>query len=118
MILRKIAPFLFETNGGLFAAITDVDIEYRERFPNGCEKSGIPVKEIRREEALKLEPNLNENLKAAIVVPDGTFDPLKVILSFLASAKARGAEIRPFNEVVGFVKEGDSVVGVKVWDKI
>jgi len=118
MILRKIAPFLFETNGGLFVAITDEDMVYRERFLNGCEKSGIPVKEIRREEALKLEPNLNENLKAAIVVPDGTFDPLKVILSFLASAKARGAEIRPFNEVVGFVKEGDSVVGVKVWDKI
>lgn len=117
MVLRKIAPFLFETNGGLFIAVTDEDLEYKERFLKGCEESGIPVKEISRKDALRLEPNLNPDLKAAIVVPDATFDPLKVILSFLASAKVRGAEVRAFNEVIGFVREGDEVVGVKVWDK-
>ena len=118
MILRRIAPSLFETNGGLFVAITDEDLEYKENFLDMCERSRIPIKEISTEDALKLEPNLNPSTKAAVIVPDGTFDPLKVILSFLASAKAREAEIRPFNEVIGFIKTGGSIEGVKVWDKI
>ncbi len=117
IILRKIAPFLFEKNGGLFIAVTEKDLEYRDKFLDGCEKAGIPVKEISREEALKLEPNLNPNLKTAIIVPDGTFDPLKVIFSFLATAKHNGAEIRPYNEVVGFKVSNGSIKSITVLDK-
>ncbi len=117
VILRRIAPFLFEKNGGLFVAVSDDDLEYKDFFLKQCDKAGIPVQELSREEALKLEPNLNPGLKAAIRVPDGTFDPLKVILSFAASAKLHGAVIKPFNEVTGFRVEGGRVVSVRVLDK-
>jgi len=115
--LRRIAPFLFEKNGGLFVAVTEDDLRYKDFFLKQCERAGIPVEEVPREEALRLEPNLNPNLKAAVKVPDGTFDPLKVILSFAASAKLSGAVIKPFNEVVGFKVEGGRVTSVKVLDK-
>jgi glycerol-3-phosphate dehydrogenase len=39
------------------------------------------------------------------------------MLSFLASAKLHGADIRPFNEVVGFRMEAGAVKAVKVFDK-
>lgn len=116
--LRRIAPFLFEKNGGLFVAVTEEDLEYRERFLEGCERAGIPVKEISVEEALRLEPMLNPEVKAAVAVPDGTFDPLKVIYSFLASAKRYGAEIRPYSEVVGIRVRRGEVAGVEVFDKV
>ncbi|QOJ79212.1 FAD-dependent oxidoreductase [Infirmifilum lucidum] len=117
VILRRIAPFLFEKNGGLFVAISDDDLGYRDFFLKQCDKAGIPVQELSREEALRLEPNLNPGLKAVIRVPDGTFDPLKVILSFAASAKLHSAVIKPFNEVTGFKVEGGRVVSVRILDK-
>ena len=117
MVLRRIAPFLFEKNGGLFIAVTEEDLEYRDTFLEGCKRAGIPVKELSPEEALRLEPGLNPSLKAAVAVPDGTFDPLKVILSFLASAKRYGAEVRPYSEVVDILVEGGEARGVKVLDK-
>lgn len=117
LTLRRIAPFLFEKNGGLFVAVTDDDLGYRDFFLRQCEKAGIPVRELSREEALKLEPNLNPQLRAAVYVPDGTFDPLKVILSFAASAKARGAVVKPYHEVVGFRVEDGRVASVRVLDK-
>ncbi len=116
MVLRRIAPWLFEKNGGLFIGVTDRDLEYLGFFLEGCRRAGIPIKELSRRDALKLEPNLNPRLKAAIVVPDGTFDPLKVILSFLASAKRYGADIRPFNEVIDFVVRDGEVAGLKIRD--
>lgn len=118
VILRRIAPFLFEKNGGLFIAITEDDLKYKDFFLKQCERARIPVREVSREEALRLEPNLNPELKAAVEVPDGTFDPLKVILSFAASAKKYGAEFRPYNEVVGFRVSDGRIVGVRVLDKV
>lgn len=115
--LSRIAPFLFEKNGGLFVAITEEDLAYKDFFLKRCEEAGIPVKELEPSEALKIEPNLNPELKAAVLVPDGTFDPLKVILSFLASAKRYGATVRPYNEVVGFRVENREIKAVKVLDK-
>lgn len=117
-ILRRIAPFLFEKNGGLFVAITEDDLAYKDFFLKKCEEAGIPVKEIEPAAALKMEPNLNPELKAAVLVPDGTFDPLKVLLSFLASAKKHGAVVKPYNEVVGFRVEGGEVRAVRVLDKV
>ncbi|MEM4444315.1 MAG: FAD-dependent oxidoreductase [Thermofilum sp.] len=116
--LRRIAPFLFEKNGGLFVAITEDDLAYKDFFLKKCGEAGIPVEEVEPAAALKMEPNLNPKLKAAVLAPDGTFDPLKVILSFLASAKRCGAVVKPYNEVVGFRVEGGEVRAVRVLDKV
>ncbi len=116
MILRRIAPGSFELNDGLFVAITDEDLEYKDAFLEGCAACGIPTRVLTREEALRLEPNLNPDLKMAVQVPDGTMDAMRLPLRFLATAKANGAVIKPFTEVLSFLMEGKTVVGVHVRD--
>jgi glycerol-3-phosphate dehydrogenase len=117
-ILRKIVPQVIEPNGGLFVALTEADLEYGEQFIEGCEACHIPIEELKPQEALRLEPNLNPGLLAAFTVPDGTFDPLRLALSFAATAKHNGAKFRLYTELKDFVLDGKgNVAGVKLLDR-
>jgi glycerol-3-phosphate dehydrogenase len=116
-ILRRICPGSFEENDGLFVAIDDADMEYRERFLPACEESGIPVRWLSPSEALTLEPNLNPALKGAAQVPDATMDAMRMPLRFFATAIANGADIRPYTEVVGMTGSAGCVTGVRVVDR-
>jgi glycerol-3-phosphate dehydrogenase len=117
-ILRRICPGSFEENDGLFVALTDEDMAYYEDFVTGCKESGIPIQELRPDEALRLEPLLNPELKAAVRVPDATMDAMRMPLRFFATAKANGAEILEYAEVQGVLRDGDAVTGVAVHDKV
>ncbi|PKO14626.1 MAG: FAD-dependent oxidoreductase [Chloroflexi bacterium HGW-Chloroflexi-10] len=117
-LLRKIAPQVIEPNGGLFVGLNDADLAYRGDFIKGCETCHIQIEEISPQQALKLEPNLTPDVKAAFMVPDGTFDPLRLALAFAASAKALGARFRLFCEVEGFLFDGQgNVSGVRYSDR-
>lgn len=117
-ILRHIVPEVIEPNGGLFVALTESDLAYAEEFTIACEEAGIPLEQLRPEEALRLEPNLNPNLLVAFLVPDATFDPLRLALAFAATAKANGARFRLYTEVTELILDGQgNVVGVRVWDR-
>ncbi len=115
-ILRKIAPESLELNEGLFVAITDEDMAYSEAFLAGCEECNIPTRVLQPKQALELEPNLSPDIRLAVQVPDGTIDAWRLPLHFFATAKHRGADIRPYNEVIGFIKQGGVVSGVRVLD--
>jgi len=115
-ILRRIMPCRLELNGGLFVALDDEDLAYKEAFLEACGKCGIPVREISVRRALEMEPRLNPTIKAAVLVPDGVFEPYRFCLSFLAGAKRHGAEVRTFTLVTSTVQIGSSVVGVRVKD--
>lgn len=118
MILRKIAPQMIEQNGGLFVALNEDDLAYREKFIQGNEDCRIPIEEISPEEALKLEPNLNPAVLTAFTVPDGTFDPLRLGLAFAATAKSNGAKFMLFTDVQELILDGKgNVVGVQIWDR-
>jgi glycerol-3-phosphate dehydrogenase len=118
MILRKIVPQVIEPNGGLFVAIDDKDMEYASRFEEGCMTCHIPFEELTPAQALKLEPNLNPKVLVAYTVPDGTFDPIRLALSFAASAKKNGARFRTYTEVEQLIVDGQrNVTGVKYWDR-
>jgi len=118
IILRKIVPQVIEPNGGMFIALTEDDLAYGEQFIEGCEACHIPIEELKSEQALQLEPNLNPGLLAAFTVPDGTFDPLRLALAFAATAKSNGAKYKLYTEVMDFVLDGmGNVVGVKVLDR-
>lgn len=116
LILRKIMPGTFEENDGLFVAINDEDVAYGRTFINSCAECGIPARRLSSEEALRLEPNLNPDLKMAVQVPDAAMDALRMALPFFAAAKRNGAVIRTYTEVVGVLKGGKTVTGVKVKD--
>jgi glycerol-3-phosphate dehydrogenase len=116
MILRRIAPGAFEENDGLFVAINDEDVEYSHAFLEGCAECGIPTQRLTREQALRLEPNLNPDTILAVRVPDATMDAMRLPLRFFATAKQNGATIRPFHEVIDIVKQGNTVTGVRAID--
>jgi glycerol-3-phosphate dehydrogenase len=118
LILRKIVPQVIEPNGGLFVALDDSDLAYAEEFIAGAEASHIPLEELTPEKTLRLEPNLNPGVLSAFIVPDGTFDPLRLALSFAASAKANGARFKLFTEVKKMILDGKgNVSGVKILDR-
>ncbi len=116
MILRKIAPGTFEENDGLFVAITEEDVAYSHAFIEGCGDCGIPAQRLTKEEALRLEPNLTNDLLMAVRVPDATMDAMRMPLRFFATAKKNGAVIKPYTEVLEILRHGETVTGVKVKD--
>lgn len=105
-ILRRIAPFAIEPNDGLFVALDEADEAYAEAFLDGCAAARIPTRRLTSDDALALEPGLAPEARLAVRVPDATVDPFRLPLSFLATAAARGARVRRFAEVVGFVERG------------
>jgi glycerol-3-phosphate dehydrogenase len=118
MILRRIAPGSFEENDGLFVAITDEDMAYHEDFVRSCKECGIPVQELRPDEALRLEPLLNPELKAAVRVPDATMDAMRMPLRFFATAQQGGAALINYLEVVGLLTHDGVVSGAAVRDRV
>lgn len=117
-ILRRIAPGSFEENDGLFVAITDEDTEFLPSFLEGCAASGISARQLTPHEALRLEPRLNPQLRAAVRVPDATMDAMRMPLRFFASARAGGAELLNHLEVTGLLMEGGTVVGIAYRDHV
>lgn len=118
LILRKIAPAVIEPNGGLFVAINEADLAYGEEFMAGCEACHIPIEQLTPAQALKMEPNLNPRILAAFTIPDGTFDPLRLAMSFAATAKKNGAKFLLFHEVRKLLQDGKgAVTGVRLLDR-
>ena len=115
-ILDRIMPDILERNGGLFVALNESDLAFKDRFMEGCEACGIPAREIPIQTALEMEPFLNPAALAAVEVPDGVFEPFHFCLAFLATAKANGAVVRTYTEVMELVTEGRTVTGVGVRD--
>jgi glycerol-3-phosphate dehydrogenase len=116
-ILRKIVPQAIEPNGGLFIALDESDLHYGEAFIESCETCNIPIEEIKREQVLRLEPNLNPKLLTAFLIPDGTFDPLRLALAFAATARKNGAKFRTYTEVKKLIMNGKgNITGVNLLD--
>jgi glycerol-3-phosphate dehydrogenase len=116
MILRKIMPDLLELNDGLFVAITEADLSFKERFLEACAACHIPARDIPVKHALEMEPFLNPKTLAAVQIPDGVFEPFRFCLAFLATARLHGAVVRRYNLVTDIISSGKCVTGVKVRD--
>ena len=116
--LRRIAPGSFECNDGLFVAVCDEDLEYLEPLVDGCTGAGIRCQRLTAEEALRLEPNLNPDLRAAVRVPDATVDPMRLVLRFVATALHNGAQILPYMEATGLLVHDGLVSGAAVRDHV
>jgi glycerol-3-phosphate dehydrogenase len=117
-VLRRIAAQCIEPNGGLFVALDESDLLYAEAFERGAGECGIPLERITPQQTLRLEPNLNPRLLLAYLVPDGTFDPLRLAMAFAATAKINGAAFLVYTEVEGLVLDGRrNVSGVAIWDR-
>lgn len=115
-ILRCLAPQAIEPNDGLFVAVNDEDMGYRDRFLCNCRAAGIPVREIGAAGALALEPALNPDIKSAFQVPDAAMDAWRLPLHFFATARSNGATILPFHPVEDLIRNNGSITGARVKD--
>ncbi len=115
-ILRRIAPQALEQNDGLFVALNGSDLAFKPLFLENCRAAGIPTREFSAQHALALEPALKPDLLAAVQVPDATIDAWRLPLHFFATARANGARIHNFSEVIGFFQSNGAVTGIRVLD--
>lgn len=64
-----------------------------------------------------MEPFLNPNALAAVLVPDGVFEPFRLCLAYLATARKNGTVVRTYCEVTDIRAAGQSVSGVTIYDR-
>jgi glycerol-3-phosphate dehydrogenase len=117
MILRSIMPDLLELNDGLFVAVTEADLAFKEQFIEGCAACHIPARDIPVKLALAMEPFLNPRTLAAVQVPDGVFEPFRFCLAFLTTASQNGAVVHRYTEVTDLLCSGRNVTGLKMKDR-
>ncbi len=92
-ILKKIARHCIEDTGGLFVTLPEDDPSYHGKLIEHCKYAGIRCEEISVQEALRIEPNLNPGILAALRVPDGTIDPFRLTSANILDAQERGATV-------------------------
>ena len=117
MILRKVAANCVEPTGGLFISLPEDGLEYQSTFIAKCSEAGIDAQRLTPKEAMALEPAVNPELIGAVKVPDASVDPFRLVSANALDARLHGAEILTGMEVVSFIKEGVTVLGVKVLNR-
>lgn len=113
-LLKRLAPHCIEDTGGLFVAVEKDDDDYIARFPELCQKFGIPVQELSPGAARDIEPCLAKDLKAAFAVRDAVVDPFMLSLDNAADAQANGAAILRNVRLTGFDTENGRILAARV----
>ncbi len=116
-ILKETFSHCIDPCGGYFVAVEGDDENYIADFTPACEKAGITVEKIEKDEALEQEPALAKNLIAAYKVPDASIDPFMLTLENIASAlehKSSNAQYLRHHKVIEFVKNNGRIVATKV----
>lgn len=116
MILRRIARHCVEENDGLFISLPEDDLAYQATFVESCHAAGIDAQIIDPAEARRMEPSVNPAIVGAVKVPDGSVDPFRLTLANVIDAKAHGAKVLVYHEVVKLIQEQGRVLGVTVVD--
>jgi glycerol-3-phosphate dehydrogenase len=116
MILRRVARHCVEETDGLFITLPEDDLAFQSTFIDSCLRAGIRAEAIDPKEAIRMEPSVNPTLIGAVRVPDGAVDPFRLTVANALDARLHGAHVLKNTEVIGFIKEGDRVVGVEVID--
>lgn len=116
-ILRRIAGHCVEETDGLFISLPEDGLEYQTRFVEACRAAGIRADVIDPAEALRLEPSANPAMIGAVRVPDGSIDPFRLTAANVLDAKAHGAEVRTYCEVLDLLREQNRITGVRAADR-
>ncbi|MBA0169257.1 anaerobic glycerol-3-phosphate dehydrogenase subunit A [Pectobacterium sp. CFBP8739] len=115
-ILRRIARHCIEPTDGLFITLPEDDLGWQAQFITACQQAGIRAQALDPQEALRLEPAANPALIGAVRVPDGSVDPFRLTAANMIDACEHGAEVLTYHEVIGLIRKGDRVTGVRVFD--
>jgi glycerol-3-phosphate dehydrogenase len=112
-ILKKIAKHCVEDTKGLFITLPEDDLDFQKDFITACGVAGIETNQLTRDEALRMEPNVNPDIIGAVDVPDGTLDPFRLCSSNVLDAKEHGARLLTHTIVTSLIRHQDTILGVR-----
>jgi glycerol-3-phosphate dehydrogenase len=115
-IILKIAPHCTEPTGGLSIELPGDDPEYYDLLRRGCDQAGIPCEPVALADALQMEPYLNPAMTRVLGVPDASVDPFFLSQENARAAQRDGAVVRTHSRVIGFLRDGRKVRGVRFAD--
>lgn len=106
--LTKELDVPFYRLGSLTVAIYDEQVKLLEGLCERSKVNGVEVKLLSAEETLKLEPNINPNVKASLFAPTcGIIDPFNLTVRAMENAIDNGVKLHLSEEVTGIKKVDD-----------
>ena len=106
-IISKIFPQAVKLIGGLFISLPEDPEDYPEKLIKCCNIAKIPIEEIRINEVLKREKELNNNILKAFHVPDAIIHPPKLFELLAKEIRSYGGKILTNHQVISIKKNKD-----------
>lgn len=104
----------FESKGGIIVASRESSMASLDRLTNAQMEHGIDVEWVDIPRLRELEPNISPHALGAAWYPDDCqVQPMLVAGHLLKLARASGAKVVTHTPVTGFLRQGDTVNGVK-----
>lgn len=97
--------------GSLTVALEEEQLETLKMLQERSRINGVPVELLNKEEVLKLEPNINPEVKGALYAPTaGVIDPFNLVVHAMENAIDNGVTFLRNHEVKNIKKENDYFV--------
>ena len=94
--------------GSLTIAIEDEQMPVLQELAERSKINGVEVKLLNKEEVLKMEPNINPDVKGALFAPTaGIIDPFNLVVHAMENAIDNGVKFLRNQEVLAIDKEDD-----------
>lgn len=105
----------FEDKGGVVVAGSEAALAALRRLTAAQRQVGVVVDDLDPDRVAELEPELIRGLAGGAHYPeDAQVQPMLAAAWLLRLARGFGAEVRTGSEVIGFVRSGDRVTGVRL----
>ncbi len=100
----------FERIGSLTVALYDEQLPMLEELSKRSKENGVEVTLLNKEEVLKLEPNINPNVKGALFAPTaGIIDPFNLVVHTMENAVDNGVNLFLNEKVVDIIYADDDI---------
>ena len=84
----------FYRTGSLTVAVSDEQMQMLYDLEKRSEQNGVPVKILNKEEVLKMEPNINPEVRGALFAPTaGIVDPFNLVVHTMENAVDNGVKL-------------------------
>ena len=101
----------FERIGSLTIALTDEQLKVLEDLKKRSEENGVEVSILSKEEVMELEPNINKEVKGALLAKSaGIIDPFLLVVNVCENAIDNGVNLYLNEEIVDIKHENDEFV--------
>ena len=98
----------FDNCGSLTIATEDEQLEVLKELAERSKLNGVEVKLLNKEEVIKMEPNINPEVKGALFAPTaGIIDPFNLVVHAMENAIDNGVKFLRNHEVLDIKKQDD-----------